>query len=405
MRPYFAWRKWYGCGLLDVSSVPPIHSTGILRIDRLLSEDGEPPLEQNSKDGDAIGVVHDLINRFDYRLKRMRPFLPPRATWRGAPLPGDRNYMVFDGRTAALVSAYQKLRERETTGKVDRGTLASLIAEPASKALITSGHAICEHGFKHSHFLKALALTAGRECRFDSTVMNLNDDGAGLSLGVLHWAQKPGRLYELIVLLRELVADVRVFDRAFGDDATVQGMIAHLKKDKNGLTATGASNNPRYEFTRALAGQKNWIPCFKSVLATRDVQYLSLEYAMHTYRRMYDESYQGYPSAVKNLAGHGLTTYAPKLKSERAVVFALDMINQHGWRVRSLYKKYTAAKPDATEAQILTALREGARNYWLGLKAPPTLQGRQRNADADSERRDFFLNTPNLASDKDFDPA
>ncbi|WP_315763640.1 peptidoglycan-binding domain-containing protein [Bradyrhizobium sp. SZCCHNS2005] len=385
-----------------------VFDTGIPKLDRLLNDAGESPLGEGANEP-AVGIVHDLINRFDPKLARLRPLLP--KSWKkakAAPLPSADGYPVYAAKTAALVGAFQKLGGLPVTGKVDHATISALRTAQETKVLITPAELIFTHGLKYTHFLKAIVLTGGRECRFDFTVMNRNSDRAGLSLGVLHWAQRPKRLAELIEFLRRrspVWLNTNFVDLIFGGKSDMDRVIAHLRLGAAGLDKKGWSKNPDLEFAQPpMAVAKYWPACFETLVGTPFAQAAMVEMAIKTFRKLYDDSYADYPGDETNLVGRDLKVYAPKLKSERAVIFALDMINQHGGHVPTYYKNFDTGHPDATEQQILESLRKQAADFWLG-QTDYSPEVRAKNAAADTGRRNFFLQTKNLSSDVDFDPT
>jgi hypothetical protein len=383
--------------------------TGIPKLERLLLDPKEPPLAKGMTDP-AVGVFHDLLNRFDPTLAQLRPKLS--KGWKKAkppPLPSLDIYQDFSAKTEALISAFQSLRGLDVNGTIDNKTALALVLAENNKKLITPAELIFGHGLKLSHTLTAVILTGGKECRFDFTVMNRNGDGAGLSLGVLHWAQRPGRLAELIVFLRDrspVAGGIKAVDTLFGGTKQLDTVIAHLKLGAKGLKADGKSVDPKLEF--AVPDPKvppNWLDCFRSLVALPFAQAAMIEMATKTFRKLYDDAYADYPGDPKNLVGRDLKVYAPKLKSQRAVVFALDMINQHGGHVRDYYKECMKDHPNADEKAILTYLTERAAKFWLEQKKEKSEEKRKKNAAADTARRNFFINTKNLSSEIDFDPT
>jgi hypothetical protein len=381
--------------------------TGLAKVDRLLADAAEPALVEGANEP-AVGIVHDLINRFDPSLDQLRPLLP--NAWKKAKpalLPSADGYTLFAPKTTALVRAFQKLRGLTVTGNFDHDTATALLAAEEAKRLITPAELIFTHGLKYSDFLKAIVLTGGKECRFDFTVMNRNSDAAGLSLGVLHWAQRPKRLVELIAFLRlrsPVWMGANFMDSIFGGATEMDRVLAQLQLGGAGLDAKGKSLDPSLEFAvPPMTVAKYWPACFEMLVATPFAQAAMVEMAIKTFRKLYDSSYADYPGDENNLVGRNLKGYAPLLKSQRAVIFALDMINQHGGHVPTYYHDYLAQNPQATEQQMLEALRDRAAAFWLGQNKP--LAVCQKNAAADTARRNFFLKTPNLSSQVDFDPA
>jgi hypothetical protein len=138
----------------------------------------------------------------------------------------------------------------------------------------------------------------------------LNYDHAGLSFGVILWAQKSGRLLEILTAFRD--ADPQLFVHIFGegDSAVADGLLQYLAGPNGGVDpATGGATNPNYDLTGDV-----WVRRFRS--AALEPRYQAVQF---------DVSLQNFMSSLSRLS-----QYSQCVQSERAVAFMLDLANQFG---------------------------------------------------------------------------
>jgi hypothetical protein len=329
------------------------------------------------------------------------------------------NYGNYGPRTQGLVSAFQQKWNSfankpwvlPTDGKVDSLTLKTLLTPGAAEPYATPGYFIFNKGKQFTHMLKALALIASRECACEFTKTNRNGDGAGLSLGLLHWAQKPARLWELMQYFHTQAPES--LSAIFGDQPVLGGgqsnidaVLAQLHLGGAALYSkqtppppgrkNGDSIDRNLEFAKPDQGRPDWFRCFSAMLANRMFQGLLLDFALLTLARMYDENSPGYPAGLPSIPGQGLLQWGgAKIKSELGVVFTLDLINQHGNNARRFYEKIVAATPGISEADLLVQLQTLAKNSWIkqkpANKSEKQKQTEQANSEADERRRAFYL--------------
>jgi hypothetical protein len=413
--------------------------TGIERIDGLLAGTSGP-IGPDETDQFAIGAIQDLLHCWYPTIEPIKEYLPKgRGLREPAPLffrgsqKGQGVYGEYTDRTVGLVRGFQrKWNTRENPpwtlnadGAVDRLTLQSMLLFPARLSpFVTPGYFLFAKEKKLTHLLKALVLIGSQECtcRFERT--NRNEDSAGLSLGIIHWAQKPGRLAELIKFFYQQEPDELA--KLFGDkpDAkheNIKKVIAHLEKadtalysDKNPPPAgrkKGDSINRDLEFALPDPGKTNWFQCFENMLKSRLFQQLMFDFALATIRRMYDENSPDYPAGFPKIPGEGLLQWGgEKIKSEKGVIFTLDLVNQHGGASKVWYAQITNEDPGISEKALLEQLAERAKKSWIK-KKPPEDEKTERqkqvekgNSEGDERRRNFILNTWYTSWDTPFDP-
>ena len=408
--------------------------TGIERIDGLLAGTSGP-IGPGEADKFAVGALQDLLRCWYPTIEPIKEYLPKGARLRQpAPLfllrrRGQDDYGTYGDQTVGLVRAFQrKWNSRETPpwtlnadGAVDKLTLQSLLLSPARLTpFVTPGYFLFAGERKLTHFLKAMVLIASQECacRFETT--NRNSDSAGLSLGIVHWAQSQKRLVELFdyFYLKEPDELAKLFgDKPGAAHENITKVIDHLRKGKKALYPDG--NNPLpegrkngdsidrdLEFARPDPGKKNWYLCFQNTLKSRLFQKLMVEFTLATIQRLYDKT-SPYPV---NIAGEGLKQWGgDKIKSEKGVIFTLDLVNQHGNKPKNWYTEITNNTPGISEQALLEEFRARAKSHWIkntpeDEKPEKQKQREKRDSEADERRRNFHLNTWYTRSDKEFDP-
>jgi hypothetical protein len=200
--------------------------------------------------------------------------------------------------------------------------------------------------------------------------INRNSDGAGLSFGLIQWAQKPLRLNELLTAFqqRERTAFIDIFGA--GDAALAADLVRHTAKKRGGTTGDGETTDPRFDLIRS-----PWTA--RLLHAGRDLrlQRVQLDVAVEAFTR----------------SAQLLQVSAPEVQSERGIAFLLDVANQHGdGGAASIVK--TVRAPGQSEAQLLLAIenesvRRVEKQFGIGSK----------EAVATRNRREAFRTTPMLS--------
>ncbi|MFI5341274.1 MAG: hypothetical protein ACHQ7N_15730 [Candidatus Methylomirabilales bacterium] len=200
--------------------------------------------------------------------------------------------------------------------------------------------------------------------------MNLNTDGAGLSFGIIQWAQKPGRLAEILSAYRD--ASRAEFVRIFGDGdgQMADGLIAHVQGPSGGVDPqTGMTSDPAYNVV-----EDPWVGRFKAAAILPLFQSVQVRGALAAFEASYER----------------LRQFAPTLISERSVAFMIDLSNQYGNSgAERLYK--AVQRPGTTERELLEGVAEASVSG-----VPDKFKA------GTSQRRESFLTT-NLLSDEPFE--
>ncbi len=322
---------------------------GISLIDDLLAGGAQSAVVGPScPDKDAVGAIQDLLIGQGY-----------------AQLPGVLGSArgVYGPKTCDAVSAFRSRQNLPTGETVDTETLTAIVHTPAADPIASRAYVTLALDFDYDPIVKLACITAQCEGQGRFAAINANTDRAGLSFGIIQWAQKPGRLAELLCACQ--AEDPAEFARVMGGG----GLITYVKQTNGGVTALGTCTDANYDLT-----SPEWIARFKAAALLPCMQRAQVKLACAAFRSF----------AAK------LHLFAPELKSERAVAFMLDLANQHGeGGARSLYTQAKTAA--ASEAALLLALTDASV-----AKLPPQFQKGTR------ARRDLFRTT-DLLSDEPFD--
>jgi hypothetical protein len=182
--------------------------------------------------------------------------------------------------------------------------------------------------------VRLVSLTSQFEGAGLFAAVNRNTDRAGLSFGLIQWAQKPGRLRELLQAFsdRERALYVQIFGG--GDEVLAQSLLTHTAGTRGGTDASGHTLDPRFDLV-----SDEWVSRFREAGTTPALQRVQLDCA----------------SAAFTTALTRLQLVAPQLHSERAVAFMLDVANQHGDGGAADILR-TVMRPGIAEADLLLAV-------------------------------------------------
>lgn len=326
-------------------------TSGIARIDHLLEGRAVPPLAEGDSDRAAVGALQDLLTGHGF-----------------IGLPGilSPHYGSFSSRTAIALRDFQQRHSIPATGRADPPTLQKLVIAPAGDPRATQAYLTLVLRFSFTGMMRVLSLVAQMEGLGKFGALNLNTDRAGLSFGMIQWAQRPGRLTEILSAF--LQADRERFAGLFGDGDPdlAAALIAHTRRPSGGVDPrTGQTMDPAFDLV-----SEPWITRFRRAALEPAFQRAQVETALDAFRR--------------SLAR--IRTFAPGLKSERAVAFMLDVANQFGdTGAQRLFS--TASRPDADEEALLEAIADATVDHFedrfkAGVRA----------------RRDMFLHTAILSN-------
>ena len=329
-------------------------NTGITRIDNLMARaPGVAPLVVGDPDREAVGAIQDLLAGYrNNQLPDVR-------------LPAHGNYASL---TAAAVQHFRADNGLPPSNQVDSDCLIALARGQASNPMACRSYIALALDLPVGPMTYLMTLTGLWEANARFAQPNLNTDRAGLSFGVIQWAQKPGRLLEILKAFHN--ADAARFSAVFGGDAAGVGLLAHVAKPNGGVDLTsGVTTDPAFDLiadpwkTRFIAAGLD--PVFQTVqveVATADAQ-----------------------SAFNQMKAH-----TSLITSQRGVGFLLDVANQHGaGGALSIYDAVLTA--GMSESSLLQAMRdESVRRMTVQFGAGrPEVQ-------STVSRRDWFRTTPVL---------
>lgn len=317
---------------------------GIAPIDALLSGQG-PALAAGATDRIAVGAVQDLL------------------TCQGAQgLPGllSGSRGVYGPLTTQRVREFQAAASLPQSGAVDTETLRKLVTTRAAAPRVSQAYVTLVLDFAFTGTTRVATITMQYEGGGKFSAANRNTDKAGLSFGLIQWAQKPGRLNELLRAFRQTSAAnfVQVFGA--GDAALAEGLIAHTAKPRGGTNDLGQTTDPRYDLVSV-----TWLDRFTAAALDPALQRAQMACAMDAFKRSL--------TAIR--------AYAPLIQSERAMAFMLDLANQHGdGGARDIFR---TAAPTAAGPALLTAIEdESVRRIerQFGAGSNEAIAGRARRA-------------------------
>jgi hypothetical protein len=344
--------------------------SGIRRLDDLLKGIGDPLTPENSGSApEAVGAIQDLLRGHGFKAAGLR-------------VPG---YGKFGPSMAKALAAFQKSVGLTQRPAVDRATASKLVTRPAANPIVSRPYMTLVLDEAFDGLAKIVSLVAIVEGAGRFSAMCLNTDQAGLSVGIIQWAQKPKRLRELVVDVwdQEAKAVLRpLLGMKVDDDAEFNKLAAHLNKVRGGTRgkrssagdpAPGETTDPAFDLIR-----EPWTGRFRKALLNRRLQALQLKAAIKAFAKSRDN----------------INNHMPKLTSELAVAFTIDLANQFGDPgARKIYDKAVAAIPNGTERQILEKMRD------ISVERLTTLFPKQPQiAEAGKARRNFFLNESGLSN-------
>jgi peptidoglycan hydrolase-like protein with peptidoglycan-binding domain len=323
--------------------------SGLTRIDGLF--EGVPavqPVGPGDADKDSVGAIQDLLRG------QGQPSMPTLL----AP-----DYGLFGAKTTAAVNGFRNANGLQTSDIVDVEMMKALVQTPAKKPAASRPYVTLALDFDWSGLTKIVVLTSILEGEGAFGALNLNTDKAGLSYGVIQWAQKPKRLHEILQAFSD--ADADAFTAIFGGSAAVaSGLLDHTALPNGGVDSNGNTIDDSFDLTNDA-----WTARFQAATLSTEFQKAQVKTAL-----------QAFQNSLNTLNG-----YAPEFTTERAVAFMLDVANQFGDAgAKSIYS--ATAQDGQTVADHLSAIADESVN-----RMAAQFQAGTRN------RRNLFLNTPMLA--------
>ena len=349
--------------------------SGVSTIDALIEDMSAPPIVNTGGDRPAVAVVQDLLRAHGVN---------------GMPRQGNATHGSFGPVTIAAVRNFQQTHslpvvppDNSQAATVDAATLKTLAAVPTeanANPTASRGYLTLTLDFPFTGMLRVMSITTEFEGGGRFAAQNRNTDRAGLSYGLIQWAQRPGRLHDIVSAFQ--TEEPQLFASVFGDgDANLaQRMVAHTNRPNGGVNANGTTTNPAFNLI-----SNPWTGRFSQAALAPALQKVQVRTALAAFNGSF-EFLQGFAGGI--------------IISERGVAFMLDVANQHGdGGARSIFRTVRQAQPNLSGADLLTALaNESVRRVaaQFGANSPEARSTRNR--------RDAFRLTP-LLSDTIFDPA
>lgn len=271
----------------------------IKEIDELLDKDG-PPITPASPKA-AVGALQDLLRGHGHRK-----------------MPGvnGANYGKFGKATnAALLDFCKKHFPVPIIGNqvnsVTRPTLEALLSVQAINPIATQVYVTRKLDLEFTGYNRLSCLVGIGEGQGEFAALCLNTDKAGLSVGMIQWAQKPERLNELLKALPEVSLTA-----AFGSKAVADKVLSHtaLRDESKGISGgvkkdNGKPEDPKLDFTL-----NDWPKMFRRLCLDIEVQKIQVTHAAKGFK------------TSKGLFDKPM----PGPKSERLIAYLLDVVNQFG---------------------------------------------------------------------------
>jgi hypothetical protein len=330
---------------------------GIVALDNLWNDAAAPSIA--ATDRESIAAVQSLL--IGHGFDRMPTIL-------------SRDCGVYGPKTINALQEFQSDQNLSATGVVDRPTLLALAKIEAKSPVISSAYAAFVLGIAATGLLRPAAITMQFEGGGRFVAANWNTDRAGLSFGLIQWAQRPGRLHELLAAFQ--AADDARFVRllADGDADLAAGLLTHTGSLNGGVDRmTGVTRDPRFDLIA-----EPWRSRF--LAAGRDPVFQKAQIATAL--------------AAFDVSAQKIRRTMPLVVSERAMAFMLDVSNQFGDAgAQSVVSTVVPRlKPGATEVDFLTAVG-GETVARIGRQFGPASD----EARSTSSRRDLMRTTPWLS--------
>lgn len=342
----------------ETAPTPPQPSAGsakfgIQSLDDLLSKDNAAPICADAEPL-AVGAIQDLLTGHGL------PGLPTIAT---------AQYGRWTPKTTAALQAFQKTGGLDVAASVDRRALQNMLNTPVSDPRASEVYLKLVLQAPSTGLHKILSLVAQMEGAGKFAAVNRNTDRAGLSFGLIQWAQKPGRLSDILVAMSasERALFITIFGN--GDSAVADALVSHCRKPFGGVDPkTGETVSAAFNLI-----EEPWLSRFRQSALAKRFQQVQVQVALEAFSISYSR----------------IRGFAPDLISERSVAFMLDVANQ--WGNSGVQKLYNDVhRPEMSETDLLEAIAEESV-----ARMDDSLKAGVRG------RREQFLQTPFL-SDRPF---
>jgi hypothetical protein len=329
----------------------------IPRIDQLLAGEAVSPFQPSESDPPAMGAVQDLLTGHGFS---------------GLPTVLSSAYGVCGPKTTAALASFRQQHALPLSTDIDSTMLSKMVSVPASDPRASRVYLSLVLGFAPNGMQTILSVVSQMEGAGKFAALNRNTDRAGLSFGLIQWAQRPGRLAGLLVAMSQ--ADRATFITIFGagDGDVADALLAHCRKPSGGVDPkTGDTVNPSFDLVA-----EPWISRFRQAALTARFQQTQVQEALAAFEASYRD----------------LRRYAPDIRSERGVAFLIDVANQFGdggaARLYSSVHRQGMSEMEILEAIADASVEEVGDAFQTGVRT----------------RRDLFLHS-SLLSDSVFSEA
>ena len=320
--------------------------TGFSQIDVLLDGASSALLAPDSCTPETVGFLQDMLIGQNFR-RLPGPLGPARGT--------------FGPRTADAINEFQRTRNLPVTGTVDAATLRALAAPGWPNPIACCGYLALVLEVAFEGMVRLVSITSQFEGAGRFTAINRNTDKAGLSFGLIQWAQKPGRLHELLRAFQSRQPELFLDIFADGDVMLAEALIAHTARTRGGTDNTGATVDPRFDLIRP-----PWDERFLEAGRNRELQRVQLDLAVSDFSKSFTR----------------LQLEVPGIRSERGVAFLLDLANQHGDDgARGIIR--SVRRPGLSEGDLLEAMqRESVTRVRAQFGEGPEVESTRNRRDA-----------------------
>lgn len=291
---------------------------GIAAIDRLMSDASAPSIE--ATDREAIGAVQGLLSGHGFR---------------GLPSLLDPSCGTLGPATRAAVTAFRTSQGLVSSDRVDAPTVRALVKVPARAPVLSRAYLALVLDVSFSGLLPLAAVTMQLEGGGRFGAANWNTDRCGLSFGLIQWAQKPGRLHELLLAMD--TADPDLFTRILGDGDPdlARRLLRHTAKPSGGVDSrTGVTMDPRFDLV-AEPWRSRFVAIGREVAFQKQQVVCAIDAFEESVRR--------------------IRRSTPVVTSQRGLTAMLDVANQFGDSGAASVAK-AVMKPGMTESEFLLAI-------------------------------------------------
>ncbi len=141
------------------------------------------PIGPHDPDAESVGVIQSLLA--GQGQKGLPNLLSPA-------------FGTFGPLTTQAVHNFRAQQGLPETDVIDIAAMRQLVQTPAAVPIASRGYLTLVLDFAYTGLAKILSVVAQMEGAGKFAALNLNTDKAGMSFGLLQWAQKPKRLNEIL---------------------------------------------------------------------------------------------------------------------------------------------------------------------------------------------------------------